>query len=70
LSEPDRTGRSDRSNREPDLHPVRVSRKTGLRMNRSLNRKTGRKPGKTGKNRPKPEKTGLKKLLIFLIEKI
>jgi hypothetical protein len=25
---------------------------------------------KTGKNRPKPEKTGLKKLLIFLIEKI
>jgi hypothetical protein len=39
-------------------------------MNRSLNRKTGRKPGKTGKNRPKPEKTGLKKLLIFLIEKI
>jgi hypothetical protein len=46
-----RTGRSDRSNREPGLHPVRVGRKTGLRMNR----KTGRKPEKTGQ---KPEKTG------------
>jgi hypothetical protein len=39
--------RTDRSDREPHLHPVRVSCNTGLRMNR----KTGQKPEKTRKNR-------------------
>jgi hypothetical protein len=43
-----------------DLHPVQVSRKTGMRMNRSLNRKTGGS---------KPESV-LKNYLFFLIEKI
>jgi hypothetical protein len=44
-----RTGRFDRLDRELDLHPVRVGHKTALRMNQSLNRKTGRKLKKTEK---------------------
>jgi hypothetical protein len=48
-----RTG-PDQSNREPDLHPVRVSHKTGLHMNRSLNRKIGRKQKKNGGSKNEP----------------
>jgi hypothetical protein len=43
-----RTGRSDRSNREPDLHPVRLVRKTVLRGNRDQTGKTEIKPEKIG----------------------
>jgi hypothetical protein len=45
LSKPDR---SNRSNREPDLHSVRLVRKTVLRGNRDQTGKTGIKPEKTG----------------------
>jgi hypothetical protein len=51
---PDRINRFDRLDREPDLHPVRVDHKTGLRMNRSLNRKIGRKSEKTGSSKSEP----------------
>jgi hypothetical protein len=61
-----RTGRFNRLDRESDLNPVRVGRKTGMRMNRSLNRKTGRKSEKTGGSKPKPV---LKNYLFVLIEK-
>jgi hypothetical protein len=45
LSKPDQTGRS---NREPDLNPVRLARKTVLHANRYQTARTGQKPEKTG----------------------
>jgi hypothetical protein len=42
LSKSDRTGRSDRSNGEPNLNPVRLMCKNGPRMNRQKTAKTGK----------------------------
>jgi hypothetical protein len=51
LSKPDRTGRSNRLNREPDLCPVRLACKTGLQMNYCKRGRTGLEPGKTDRSR-------------------
>jgi hypothetical protein len=40
---------SDRSNRKPDLHPVRLMLKNSLRENRQKTAKTGKNRGKTGR---------------------
>jgi hypothetical protein len=42
-----RTGRSDRSNRKPDLHPIRLGLETGQRTNQGKTARTG----KTGRSR-------------------
>jgi hypothetical protein len=47
LSKPDRTGRSNRLNREPNLNPVRLACKTGPRLNRE-------KTAEPAQNRKKP----------------
>jgi hypothetical protein len=44
LLKPDRTDRLDRSNWEPNLHPVRLARKTVPQGNRYQTAQTGQKP--------------------------
>jgi hypothetical protein len=48
LLKPDRTGRSDRSGREPVLGTVRLGAENGQKQNREKTGRTGPEPGKTG----------------------